>query len=62
MEKKNTLKRLDQLQPELGNLALFGLERPDSDLSWRWQSVGQIISGISNIFVAIFQIFSLFRK
>ena len=51
MEKKNTLKRLDQLQPELGNLALFGLERPDSDLSWRWQSVGQIISGISNIFV-----------
>ena len=35
---------LDELQPELGNLALFGLERSDGDLNWKWQSVGELIS------------------
>jgi len=42
--KASTLMALDELQPELGNLALFGLERSDGDLNWKWQSVGELIS------------------
>jgi len=37
---------LDTLQPELGNLALFGLEGEDGDdiVNWHWRSVGELIS------------------
>jgi len=32
-------------QPDhITNLALFGLERSDGDLNWKWQSVGNLIS------------------
>ena len=41
---KSALVLLDKMQPALGNLALFGLERDDSDLSWHWQDVGELIS------------------
>jgi len=42
--KEHTINSIDKLQPELGNLALFGLERSDGDLSWNWWNVGEIIS------------------
>ena len=44
---KTTLELLDNLQPQLGALALFGLdlERGDSQLGWKWQDVGELISG-----------------
>ena len=45
IEKESALQCLDNLQPELGNLALFGLERSDGDLSWQWREVGELISG-----------------
>ena len=45
LEKETALSCLDKLQPELGNLALFGLERSDGDLSWQWGDVGELISG-----------------
>ena len=50
MKKKNgktALELLDNLQPQLGALALFGLdlERGDSELGWKWQDVGELISG-----------------
>ena len=45
IENKSALKTIDELQPELGNLALFGLERSEGDLSWHWQDVGELISG-----------------
>ena len=36
---------LDKAQPEhITNLALFGLERSDGDLNWKWSSVGDLIS------------------
>ena len=41
---KSALVLLDNLQPELGNLTLFGLERDDSGLAWHWQDVGELIS------------------
>ena len=44
LDKRRTLATLDQLQPELGNLALFGLEQSDGDLSWQWRNVGELIS------------------
>ena len=34
LDKRRTLATLDQLQPELGNLALFGLEQSDGDLRY----------------------------
>ena len=44
---KSALELLDNLQPQLGALALFGLdlERGDSQLGWNWQDVGELISG-----------------
>ena len=44
---KTALELLDNLQPQLGALALFGLdlERGDSQLGWKWQNVGELISG-----------------
>ena len=44
---KTALELLDNLQPQLGALALFGLdlERGDSELGWKWQDVGELISG-----------------
>ena len=47
--KEHTINSIDKLQPELGNLALFGLERSDGDLSWNWWNVGEIISGINKL-------------
>eukprot|EP00092_Neocalanus_flemingeri_P005758 GFUD01006198.1.p1 GENE.GFUD01006198.1~~GFUD01006198.1.p1 ORF type:complete len:598 (-),score=127.12 GFUD01006198.1:1009-2802(-) len=45
MKKPNALMALDELQSEhITNLALFGLERSDGDLTWKWQSVGELIS------------------
>ena len=36
---------LSEAQPEhITNLALFGLERSDGDLNWKWSSVGDLIS------------------
>ena len=46
-ERDTALNCLDSLQPQLGNLALFGLERSDGDLSWQWGDVGELISGRS---------------
>ena len=48
---KTALELLDNLQPQLGALALFGLdlERADSELGWKWQDVGELISGEVNI-------------
>ena len=47
---KSALELLDNLQPQLGALALFGLdlERGDSQLGWKWQDVGELISGELN--------------
>ena len=44
---RTALELLDNLQPQLGALALFGLdlERGDSQLGWNWQDVGELISG-----------------
>ena len=36
---------LDELQSEhITNLALFGLDRSDGELNWKWRSVGELIS------------------
>eukprot|EP00092_Neocalanus_flemingeri_P009379 GFUD01010093.1.p1 GENE.GFUD01010093.1~~GFUD01010093.1.p1 ORF type:complete len:615 (+),score=137.39 GFUD01010093.1:290-2134(+) len=36
---------MNEDQPDhITNLALFGLERSDGDLNWKWQSVGDLIS------------------
>ena len=36
---------LGEDQPDhIANLALFGLERSDGDLNWKWKSVGDLIS------------------
>ena len=36
---------LNEDQPDhITNLALFGLERSDGDLNWKWKSVGDLIS------------------
>jgi len=45
-EKKSlALMLFNELQPEhITNLALFGLDRSDGELSWRWRSVGELIS------------------
>jgi len=44
-KKATALMALDELEQEhLTNLALFGLERSDGDLNWKWQSVGELIS------------------
>ena len=45
-EKKSlALMLFNELQPEhITNLALFGLDRVDGELSWRWRSVGELIS------------------
>ena len=36
---------LNELHPDhITNLALFGLDRSDSELHWNWRSVGELIS------------------
>ena len=44
-KKADALMALDELQSEhITNLALFGLDRSDGELNWKWQSVGELIS------------------
>eukprot|EP00090_Calanus_glacialis_P039784 TRINITY_DN6927_c0_g1_i6.p1 TRINITY_DN6927_c0_g1~~TRINITY_DN6927_c0_g1_i6.p1 ORF type:complete len:599 (-),score=158.90 TRINITY_DN6927_c0_g1_i6:76-1872(-) len=44
-KKAGALMVLDELQSEhITNLALFGLDRSDGELNWKWRSVGELIS------------------
>ena len=40
---------LNEDQPDhITNLALFGLDRSDGDLNWKWKSVGNLISDVND--------------